>query len=323
MPLSNICLTRLVSSGIAESHFVGISHDKCVSLEIQSVPLYLSFFTPNFVSVTKYMKSNTGTEDKFIYSFNISNSGRIDRALTKDEYYVFRSIGASSMTLSMSDFKTHGCTEIYIEDSPKTNHTFQITKNQDFFSTNFDMIKCYLYASKYHQNINGVLGECTNCPSIHLYEGPYHKMELKPSTSFSHTQQVEKYPITIVLRPPQKKDTQSDLEYFYMNLTSEMSIYNDTKYKSATYYGCINQTTHVYKNVYVGNIISYVFSSILLLSSIIILLITFSRYQNLCCFYFCPCHRGYESTSGVNTMYLFTSGKNYEKYMNNFDHITV
>lgn len=237
-----------------------------------STPTFLSYYTPNTILVTKYIKSSNKTDDQIIYSMTLNGTGKIERVLTPNEYYIFTGLDSSSLSVTTTNFKSHNCTDIYIEDTPNTIHKFSDIPNE-FFSTNVNEIKGYIYSAMASQKISWEIGNCTNCPIIQLFEGPNWKFNIPPNSISSYTQQ-SSYPLLLVFHPPNRTDLRQDLQKVYINVSSNAPLYASHDYlNSINYCGC-DHTPFIVKNVYVGNIIAYVSSSIMLLIGIIILIMS-------------------------------------------------
>ncbi|EAY06278.1 hypothetical protein TVAG_475120 [Trichomonas vaginalis G3] len=198
--LQELCLHSVVASGLPETYYFGLTSEICLSISIDSAPLYLSYHTPNTIQVTKYSQNQTRNSEFIIYQTTISNRGVIDFSVSKNDFYIFRGVGSACIEITMSSFRNFNCTDIFIENSLTAFHYYKL-KSHDFFTTNITQNKCYLFSSTSPQLITLTVNACEFCPKISLYEGQYLKLVLAPDRIYKYSQQNDNAPLMLKFAP--------------------------------------------------------------------------------------------------------------------------
>ena len=305
------CINRIISPGTPQIYRYLLIENRCILVEFEDFPIFISYFCTGNVEVTKYSSYGENENDSKEFTANYQNSGKIERILNPKEKYIFRALEISNVTLTIASVKYYGCTDVYIENSKSASYSF--SKNAtEFFSTSPTNRRCYVFGADATQTIEGYFGTCKNCPVFELFEGQYSKQVLTQDSVYSHRQAIEKYPLVLVINAKEN----SDLEVFNMNVRTSSDMY-PTDFASRKIYMNVDYTHTIieYKNT--GDILTIIFSALVIFCSIFLVVC-------ICCNEVECCTRhswsGLQMTThGMNTQYPLTNGKNYRKYMDRCD----
>lgn len=258
-------LYKIYSNGVPRIFNKNLNNGDVVELNIENGSFFSIYETTSKIRVTKYSSMDDTKKLIFEYGGNSTFLSPIDRVEFPPALLRFEAFSDTEFSIAYGSIAQFRCDNLVIDNSDLLSYN---PSGPSFLDSRF----CFFYGARGKQRINGVFGECHECPILEIYAGDKLLSKIMSmNTGFSNCSPDKNTPLFISISP--QGNSSYDINNMRFNMTSD---YISKTSRSREIFNAVGRYSDPIPDVNeykIGLILTYTFFGLFCTVSLVLVLI--------------------------------------------------